>query len=293
MIELNNVLKRHELRTTSYQKKGKVTIIDSNLGKLVIKPKKNKSIYPYLETRSFSYYPEILIEDEEYEITPFLEEIEMPKDQKMLDMIHLLSLLHNKTMYYKNVDYDEYKKNYEELKNNINYLNIYYNDLMTIIESKIYPDPAEILFSRNCSIVFDALIYCEKELDNWYEMVKNKTKRRYAVLHNNLSLEHFIRNKNAYLISWDKAKRDLPIYDLYKLYKTYGLDFDFVSILKKYENNCPLLPDEKKLFYILISIPDKIEFKNSIYENCISITNLIDYLYETEKIVSPQDTEKT
>lgn len=291
MIELDSVLKKHNLRTMSYQKSGKAIIIDSNKGKLVLKPKCKEPIYSYLDARSFSYYPESIIVDEDYEITPFLENVDMPDDQKMMDLIGLVSLLHNKTTYYKNVDYDEYKKNYEELKGNISYLINYYNDFMTIIESKVFPDPAELLFSRNCSIVFASLAYCEKKLDEWYELVKDKTKRRYAVLHNNLSLDHFIRNKNAYLISWDHSKRDLPIYDLYKLYKKYSLDFDFEMILKKYEQNSPLSEEEKKLFFILISMPDKLEWENSIYQNCKKVSRLIDSLYVSEKIVLPQNVE--
>lgn len=291
MIELDSVLKKHNLRTMSYQKSGKAIIIDSNKGKLVLKPKCKEPIYSYLDARSFSYYPESIIVDEDYEITPFLENVDMPDDQKMMDLIGLVSLLHNKTTYYKNVDYDEYKKNYEELKGNISYLINYYNDFMTIIESKVFPDPAELLFSRNCSIVFASLAYCEKKLDEWYELVKDKTKRRYAVLHNNLSLDHFIRNKNAYLISWDHSKRDLPIYDLYKLYKKYSLDFDFEMILKKYEQNSPLSEEEKQLFFILISMPDKLEWENSIYQNCKKVSRLIDSLYVSEKIVLPQNVE--
>lgn len=291
MIELDSVLKKHNLRTMSYQKSGKAIIIDSNKGKLVLKPKCKEPIYSYLDARSFSYYPESIIVDEDYEITPFLENVDMPDDQKMMDLIGLVSLLHNKTTYYKNVDYDEYKKNYEELKGNISYLINYYNDFMTIIESKVFPDPAELLFSRNCSILFASLTYCEKKLDEWYELVKDKTKRRYAVLHNNLSLDHFIRNKNAYLISWDHSKRDLPIYDLYKLYKKYSLDFDFEMILKKYEQNSPLSEEEKQLFFILISMPDKLEWENSIYKNCKKVSRLIDNLYVAEKIVLPQNME--
>ena len=45
-------------------------------------------------------------------------------------------------------------------------------------------------------------------------MVKDKRKVRYVVVHNNLDLDHFLKGKNNYLISWDKSKIDLPIYDL-------------------------------------------------------------------------------
>ena len=292
MKELLPILKKHDLRTNSYETRGKVIIINSNKGKLVLKKKENNNIYNYLETRSFNYFPSY-INDDEYNIMEYIEEVEMPKDQKMLDLINLVSLLHNKTTYYKNVDIDDYKKNYEELKNNINYLFNYYNDLMNIIESKVYMSPSEMLLASNISIVFNAIKYCEYNLDEWYKDVSDKNRRRYVVIHNNLDLDHFIRNTNLYLLSWDKAKMDIPIYDLYILYKKYALEYDFKYLFSIYEKKYPLLKDEKKLLFILISLPDKIELTNSIYNDCSKIEKLLDYLYKTEIFISPNDSKET
>jgi hypothetical protein len=223
----------------------------------------------------------------------YVEDINMPKDQKMLDLINLVSLLHNKTTYYKNVDIDDYKKNYEDIKNNINYLFNYYNDLMNIIETKVYMSPSELLLATNISIVFNALKYCEYNLEEWYKGVTDKNRRRNVVIHNNLDLNHFIRNSNSYLLSWDKAKMDIPIYDLYILYKKYALEYDFKYLFKIYEKKYPLLEDEKKLLYILISIPDKIELTDNIYNDCSKIEKFLDYLYKTEILISPNNSKET
>ena len=37
---------------------------------------------------------------DQYEITEYIEDIEMPKEQKMQDMIDLVALLHSKTTHY-------------------------------------------------------------------------------------------------------------------------------------------------------------------------------------------------
>lgn len=293
MIELNDVLKRHDLRTNSYRKLGKATVIDSNLGKLVLKEKTNTDIYDYLESRSFNYYPKHVVEDDRYEITEYVEEITMPDDQKMLDLIHLVALLHNKTTYYKNVDVDEYKKNYEEISKDIDYLFHYYNDLITVIESKVYMSPPEYLLARNISIIFAALNYTKQVLEDWYELVKDKRKRRYVVLHNNLELDHFIRNKNSYLVSWNQATIDIPIYDLYKLYKKHALDFDFEVLLRQYEQSYPLLEEERKLLFILISLPDKVDLNGSYYDTCLKINHMIDILYKTEALILPYNVKDT
>ena len=153
--------------------------------------------------------------------------------------------------------------------------------------------PAEYLLARNISRIFSALNYSKDELEKWYEIVEKKTKQRLVVLHNNLDMSHFIRNKEAYLINWDKAKIDMPIFDLYKLYKRHGLTYDFEEVLRRYEKNYPLLPEERKLFFILIALPDKIEFDQNNYAMTKTISHLIDSVYKTEQLISPYYTKDT
>lgn len=290
MREISNILKKYDLRAYKYEKNGKAIVTDTNNGRYVIKLKNrnNDNIYDYLNSRSFNYYPHRLNSDNDnYEITEYIEQIDMPSEQKLLDMIDLVTLLHNKTTYYKEVTEDDYKKIYEDIKNNIEYLKSYYNDIITVIDSKIYMSPSEYLIARNITKIFSALYFCEKNIEDWYKMVEDKDKQRVVVLHNNLSLDHFLRSKNAYLINWDKSKIDIPIFDLYKLYKRHALDYDFEVLLKHYESKYPLLEDERNLFFILISLPPKIEFIDNEFEMCKNISHEIDLLYKTEKLISP------
>lgn len=291
MRELNDILKKYDLKPYRYRKLGKANVVETNQGKYVLKPKTreyNHEIFTYLDARNFPYYPKILSNmEDDYMITEYQESIDMPEEQKMMDMIDLVTLLHNKTTHYKEVDEADYKKIYEDIGNNIEYLNSYYIDMITVIESKVYMSPSEYLLARNISKIFSAINYCRHELENWLELVKTKRKQRFVVLHNHLELDHFIRNRNSYLISWDKAKVDLPIFDLYKLYKKHGLDYDFESILRYYEKSYPLLEEERKLLFILMTLPEKIEFSKNEYEMCRYISRQVDLLYKTELLLSP------
>lgn len=292
MKEINHLLRNHDLKPKCYKKRGRATIIDTNNGKFVIKEKnrsdRSNNIYKYLESRNFNYYPRFIDdENEQYEITEYIQEIDMPKEQKMMDLIDLVVLLHNKTTYYEEVSEDNYKQIYEDISNNIEYLNGYYQDIITVIESKVYMSPSEYLLARNISKVFASLNYCKYELKNWFSIVKDKKKQRYVVLHNNLNIDHFLKNKGSYLISWNKAKIDNPIFDLYKLYKRHGLDYDFEPLLKRYEHGYPLFDEERKLLFILISLPDRIEFDNDEYQMCKKISEVIDLLYKTDELISP------
>lgn len=290
MRQVNSLLKKYALKPHRYEKNGSVMFIDTEEGRFALKPKKNKNsmIYRYLDTRSFGYYPKILSDEEdEFEITEFEEDFAVPFEQKILDLTDLVSLLHNKTTHFKEVDEADYKKIYEDIANNIEYLYSDYNDRMNIIESHIYMSPSEYLLARNISKVYAALAYAKKELDSWYELVSNLRRERLVVIHNNLNLSHFIRNKNSYLTSWRKARVDMPIFDLYKLYLNHFLEFDFSEILKRYEKNYPLTESERKLLFILIALPDKLELTDQEYENCKIIGNSMDRLYKTEILLSP------
>ena len=292
MKDIIDALKKYNLRSNHYEIKGNVVFITSKDGKYVVKKKNNIDIFNYLNSRSFNYYPKY-IDADKYYIMDYLEEQKMPIEQKMLDLINLTSLLHNKTTFYSNVDFDDYKKNYEELKATINDTINHYENLISHIESVQFMSPAELLLARGISIIFSALNYSNNSLDIWYKIVRDKNRRRHVLIHNNLSLDHFIRSDNAYFISWDKSKIDIPIYDLYKLYKEYAFNFDFKYLFSRYEKNYPLLGEERMLLFILISIPDKITFTDNIYNDCVKIENLIDYLYKTESVISPDNLEDT
>lgn len=294
MQKINEILKKYNIKPHRYEKNGKVIIVSDEVNKYVIKKnQRNQEIFEYLRNRSFDYYPKILNDyNDSYEISEYIYDDYIPDEQKMLDLIKLVSLLHNKTTHYKEVDFADYKTIYETLSNNIEYLYSYYNDIITLIETKVYMSPSEYLLARNISKIFGSLNFSKQELEKWYKLVENKTKQRVVVLHNNLDLSHFRSNTKNYLLSWDKAKLGIPIFDLYILYKRHGLDFNFEEILKYYESSYKLQEDEKILFFILIALPDKIEFDGTLYEQTKKIGKFLDLSYKTESLISPYYTKK-
>ena len=296
MQEINEIIKKYELKPRKYTKNKNALLIETQTGKykIKLKNKDTKYIYDYLKSRSFDYLPQIISnENEEYEITKYIESFNVPDEQKILDLIDIVSLLHNKTTHYKEVTEDDYKEIYEDINNNINHLYSYYNDLITIIDTKVYMSPYEYALARNISKIFSALNFAHDQINQWYKLVKEKNKKRLVVLHNNLELNHLIINEKNYLISWDKSKIGIPIFDLYKLYLNHGLEFDFAELFKRYEKKYPLYEDERKLFFILIIIPQKIELTEDEFENTRQVGKIIDMIYKTQKFISPYYSEKS
>ena len=106
--------------------KGKTKIFNCTSGNYVIKEKKNKDIkelYNYLSSRNFMYYPK-LIEDnrDEVNVYEYVEDNSIDEEQKLIDLIKLISLLHSKTSYYKEITNDKIKEIYEELLGRVEYI---------------------------------------------------------------------------------------------------------------------------------------------------------------------------
>lgn len=92
------ILKKYGIIPVGYKKKNNVKIVNSKDRKYVIKEKiRNKEdLFEYLASRSFLYFPKMYNTDrsDEYEIYEYIEDVNTPKEQKALDIINLVSLLH-------------------------------------------------------------------------------------------------------------------------------------------------------------------------------------------------------
>ena len=265
-----------------------VRLIKNNENKYILKRKNNniKDIYNYLNSRSFDYYPKLINENNNYNMFEYIEDYKEPYEQKTLDMMSLLSLLHSKTTFYKEIDYEDYKYIYESTMDLINYNYNYYNIMLENIENQIYMSPSSYLLARNITKIFNSLNYCRSNIDKWYDMVKDKNKVRMVLIHNNLELDHYIKKDKPYFISWDKSKIDMPIIDLYVFYRKHYLNFDFYELFKYYESRYPLLEEERLLLFIYLILPDKIELDSNEYNLCKKIRRFLDYLYKTENLIT-------
>lgn len=285
--ELRKFLKENDISCNKITIKNGVSIITDGDDRYVIKKNKFSNLnglYRYLESRSFDYYPRLLLESNRYNIFEYVDDIDMTLDEKAKDIMHVIGLLHAKTTYYKEIDIDDYKKIYEDVISNLNYLYNYYSDMITIIDKEIYMAPSHYLLARNINIIFSSIDVSRRLIERWLKVINEKRKVRVVTIHNNLDIDHYVRNDKSYLLSWDKSKVDLPIYDLLIFYRKYALYFDFSSLFSYYESIYPLLPEEKDLLFSLLNIPDKIEFNDSQYSMCNKIRKYMDYLYLTKDV---------
>ena len=286
--ELRELFDNNNIITKKITIKNNVRIIDSGEKKFVIKRKEKdiNDIYKYLRSRSFDFYPDIMYQTTNYDIYKYVDSTDISREEKAEDIIKLITILHSKTTFYKKEDDNDYKEIYESIIERLDYLVNYYNDITEVIEHEVYMSPRHYYFIRNVSKVFASLDFCRYHIDKWYKLIEDKKRIRVVQLHNNLDLDHYLVSDNKpYLISWRRSKRDIPIYDLISMYKKYYKEFDFCELVRRYEMSYPLLPEEKELFFVLISIPEKLEFNNNEYNMCINVNKFYDYLLTSERLI--------
>lgn len=267
--------------------KGNVKIIETEDKKVVIKKKSKdmNSLFDYLNRRNFLCYPNIEKEtrnDVEYEYYNEKKYFNQNDDE---DFIRTIADLHYKTTYYKDVSRLKYKDIYNTLIDNIDYLKDYYEKYISEADIETYMSPSNYLFVRNYSIVNSSLFYIEKELNAWYNLVKDKTKERVSVVHNNLRKDNFLRSDKDLLTGWENYMVDTPVLDIYKLYKNEYKNIDFKSMFKVYNDTFKLTKEELKLFFIMISMPKKLEKTDNEFNNVRNTKLFIDYMYRTNDFI--------
>lgn len=283
--EIKSILDKYNIPISKFTIKSGATIVDD---KLVIKNREKDDIdkyYNYLSSRSFDYFPNIIDKNDKYEVYPYVRDSYEPREQKAMDLMHLLSLLHSKTTFYREVDVDNNKKIYEDLIEELEYLDNYYQDLIELITKEVYMSPSSYLIARNINIIFESIYFARDNIEKWYKLKEDNKNERVAYIHNNVNLDHYIKSDKPYLISWNKSRIDSPIYDLLSFYKNHYLEFDFDDLFSYYEASYPLKEDERLLLFTYMAVPMKIEIENNEYQMCIKINKIIDYLYKTSDLI--------
>lgn len=274
------LLDYYNIKPKSIKQKGTATIITTNDKKYVLKTiKKKQDFYDYLLIRNFNNFPNIYSKcDDKIELMDYIDDQQVPKDQKLEDLIYITSILHTKTTFYKNVDDDYIKEIYEGTINKLNDLYRYYNDIQDSIELEVYMSPANYLLIRNISNIYVVLNESRSYIEKWYSILKNEHRMRYAYIHGNLKDEHLLEKDDLYLISWDNSRIDLPVYDLEIFYRNSFTDISLNSLLEIYELKYPLKKEELYLLISFLLIPDKVDMQLSEYSKIKQVANIVLYI---------------
>ena len=190
MKTINKIKKELNCEIKKYSFFNNIKYIETDIGNFIIKKSNNNNLFINLERNDFDNYIDYKYKIDEYKVYPYIDDFNIDDNEKGLDVVYLMSKLHNKTSYFKEISEDEVKDVYENKKNKIREINEYYEYLRFIIEEKTYLSPTEIYLLKNISTIFICLDLVDKYLDEWYKIMKDKRRIRVSLIHNNLDLTH-------------------------------------------------------------------------------------------------------
>lgn len=272
------VLDKYNIKPIKYKKKNKVDIITTKKNTYVLKKTNNYNIYEYLKVRNFNNlcFP-LSTKDEEYEITEYLKDNNVPIEQRIEDLVYITSILHSKTSFNKKLEKSKIDEIYHNLNQKIKEIYDYYLLKQDNIELEIYMSPSNYLLIRNISNIYKCLNLSKEYLEKWYSITQKKENYQYVMNHGNLDNSHLIENNNIFLINWDKARINSPIFDLYDLYIKNYKYISIKEILNIYEENYQLTIDEKYLLYINVLLIPKIKEAQEEIEKVEKVLEIVEY----------------
>lgn len=266
-------------------------LIEEDNNYYILKPRKIEieDIYSNLISRNFNNFLSPIEINNSYEKYEFINELNSSDDDRSNDIVYLMSLLHNKTTSFNEVNENELKTRFEEIIIILDETYEYYSNLQNNIEEEIYMSPAEQLLMNNISKIYYLLNISRKNIEDYYEIISNKKVERKSIIHGNLKMNHILESKEKYLISWNNSKKEIPVYDLVKFYKNEYEKIELSSLYENYKSKYKLNEEEENLFISLISIPNIIKLDKTNYIDCININGLVDYVDKTIAFISKQN----
>jgi len=295
MNNLKNIKTNFDFKINKCTFCNNTRVIDTNKGKFIVKKNNNNNneLFRYLETKNFNNFLSLYDYSNEYEIYPYVEEVDINFEEKAQEIVYLISILHTKTTFYKNKDLDKFKELYEDINNKLLYINNYYENIRMINEDEMFMPPSGYLFLRNSSVIFKCIDLSKNYIDKWYETIKNKNNYRVATIHNYLELNHLLKGNNSYLISWDKSCKASPVYDILSLFKNVYDKTDFSILFEVYNSKYPLYEEELYLLFSLMLVPDKLEFNEREIINTKNVYELTNYLITAFNFVSKYNSNES
>lgn len=266
-------------------------IIETSKGKFLITPKCNDklSIFRYLEQKDFPFFlPMENSYRDSYEVYSYVED-NVDINDKAIDFVHILSLLHIKTTTYREVVMDSVKKLYEDTLKKIDEEMQYYQKLQDEFEEHVYMAPDEYFFIRNVSLLYENLRQSREYLEHWYQIKKKENKERIVFLHRQPSLSNFVDQKTPYFIHWDLSNRGYIVYDFLYFYKENFTKVEMQSLFHIYQRKCPFTEDEMYLFFCLLLLDEKIIFTSNHYDNTVFLYHRIHYAFKVKEFLLEQN----
>ena len=138
--EIFKIIKEKNIHPIAYKKIGDGYFIKDKEKEYVLKLNtSNYDIYKYLISRSFNNFPENYNNvGDNYDLSLYIPNVKIKRDQKLNDLLEIMSILHKKTAYRREIDLDDIKEIYEDIIKIIDKKMKYYSEINDSSNNKDY-----------------------------------------------------------------------------------------------------------------------------------------------------------
>ena len=242
-------------------------------------------LFEYLKSLNFYHIPEYTI-DNNFLRYQYISDLAMNNDLKIKELIKVIASLHQKTVFSKEIKEDDINNLYHKYLDHIDYYLNYYKEFFDDHVKSEYLSPADYIIMRNYTFINSYLLKTKDVINEWYKIIIEEKRIKVSIIHNNLSLDHFILNDPNYLISWEHAKFECSLIDLVGLYQKYFYEYDFKALFTEYIANNPLDLQEKALLKLLLLINFSNIEEDDLLKQIKNNTLLVLYMNKTMELIT-------
>ncbi|AWC29998.1 spore coat protein YsxE [Bacillus cytotoxicus] len=285
-IELRNryepIVRRYQLNVEHIEEYGNVMKIYTNQGPYALKKLPNQRLernhfmhhIQFLKEKGFSNYVPIyhamdgnyILSDATYSyyLMPWLEKADGNDEDngQYHKMFQTLAMLHKKTVREESYTEEALENHYTNISDRWEQDGELLEKFLVQSESKWYMSPFELQYCTYFHHVMRARDFATKQLTDWYEVMKEKEKTRIALVHGNVSLNHFLFDyeRNGYFISLERSQFATPIQDIVGFYtrslNTYPIArSDRFEWYQEYQKHFPFTKEEQLLMFAYLTYP--------------------------------------
>jgi len=205
-------------------------------------------------------------DDDFYYLMPWVENEKRPDmDDFYSQFFHELGNLHFQTKKEWMLDESIYENQFAFMLNRFEKEEQLLEKFLERCEKNWYMSPFELQAAMYMNETIQALQFAKRELNEWYEKIKEAPVARIVLNHGNLKNSHFIVNedKKPFFINFERSYYATPIQDLIIFYQKRLTCQPFecrqcLEWLMSYQNRFPLTEAERKLFLSYLAYPSAI-----------------------------------
>jgi len=279
------------------QKVYKIKTKDTFYALKLVRNKLTLEHYPYVNSLHLDCFIPIIVncdgnfltsyQDQYFYVMPWIVTDDfIVKELKLRQYFYLLAMIHNRSYYSLKVNIGYFKSMIEQLNEMIVARLEYYTNKLQQFEFNYFKSPAEWEFALNFPLFIKQLEQSRNFLSLFENISESLTSVRLSLVYMNFNVKHISLQANM-LLSIDKIRIDLPIYDLYDLFLHQDtMVYENGLLVESYLHKFMLYDYERVLLACLLTCIPLLEFSKDEVDNVIRITKLLNYIDSSQQFIT-------